>query len=150
MSKITRLTFYFGTNQCVSGISLLMDEANLQTERRVEKLRTCVRVKGCQPKLIASATIERLRVQAKGEGDEGLNLCSRRWRKYTTALMTFVNIEWHNCNPVLGRFVSVRVSYKQMNSISYKVPLARCYNFAQLSLRNTFVLSCIKKSKVSL
>jgi hypothetical protein len=60
-----------------------------------------------KPKSIASATMEELRVQPKGEGDEGLNPRSRRWRKYVIALMALVNNEGHDCNPILIRFVSL-------------------------------------------
>jgi hypothetical protein len=59
-----------------------------------------------KPKSIALAITEELQVQAKGEGDEGLNPCSRRWRKYVTALMVHVNNEGHDCNPILSRYVS--------------------------------------------
>jgi hypothetical protein len=42
MSKITCLTFYFGTSMCISGVLLLMDKANLRPGKHVKKLRTCV------------------------------------------------------------------------------------------------------------
>jgi hypothetical protein len=44
MSKITRLTFCFSMSKCNSGAFLLMDEANLQPEKRAQKLRPCLQV----------------------------------------------------------------------------------------------------------
>jgi hypothetical protein len=83
-----------------------MDEANLRHERCAkEALCMCIS-EGRKPKSIALTTVEELQMQAKGERDGGLNPHSRRWRKYVTALMAHVNNEWHNCNPILSRFIS--------------------------------------------
>jgi hypothetical protein len=35
---------YFGTNKCVSGTLLLMDEADLRPKQHIKKLRLCVQV----------------------------------------------------------------------------------------------------------
>jgi hypothetical protein len=70
-----------------------MDQANDQPGRcakEASRMRISERRK---PKSIPSATVEELWVQAKEEGDEGLNPHNQRWRKYVTALMALVNNE---------------------------------------------------------
>jgi hypothetical protein len=44
MSKITRLTFCFGSSKCISGTFPLADEADLRPWQRTKKLYLCAQV----------------------------------------------------------------------------------------------------------
>jgi hypothetical protein len=87
MSKITQLTFCFGTSKCISGTFLLVDEVDLWLKQHTKKLFLCTQVAN----MIAKVDNLGLKLEEKLPNNEGLNLRNQGWRKYIIVLMSFVN-----------------------------------------------------------
>jgi hypothetical protein len=108
MSKILIQPFCFDTNKCISGILLLADEVDLRLRQHIKKIRLCARV----TKMIAEVDNFGHKLE-KLPNNEGQNPRNRGWKKYTIALMSFVN---YVCKTLRGM---IAILYKG-GSLLYK------------------------------
>jgi hypothetical protein len=78
MSKITRLTFFFGTSKYILETFLLADEVDLRPRQRTKKLRMCAQVAKMKDKVDNFG----LKLEENLPNNNGLNPRSRGWMSH--------------------------------------------------------------------